>query len=278
MALCDINDLYLAKFLTTKLVGISDGRPPRTVTGAATGFLVSDEEHRQFLVSNRHVLRPSLPTEWQGGTAPKTSLESVIVNGHCLDENGLPIAQVHKLNRPVVTCHSNPRVDIAVASCEKLKHVSGEADSCLSVPSREFATETDFATFLPGEVLHIPGYPSDYADRLQFPIVRTGHLASDPRRGFSPVFPQGDELLAIDGFITPGASGSPVVLGGCETRRFVGVARSFVPKISDMKAQKTKDEMDHRGMSLFVRSCAVLEVLRDAGAVLPTDHCVGIAS
>lgn len=226
MSLCDMNDLYLAKLLTTKVVGISNGKQAGTYDGSATGFFVEDEEGAQFLVSNRHVLNAAPHEDWAALPKLTTKLESISINGHCLDANGLPAKQVHTLRRPKVVFHANKDVDVAVVSCGNLKHVSGEADTCLSVRAREFATEEDFAGFVPGDQLHIPGYPSDYLDSGAYPIVRTAHLACDPRRGFVPRQPQGDELLAVDGFITPGASGSPVILGGCELRRFVGVAKS----------------------------------------------------
>lgn len=174
------------------------------IMGAATGFVVSFNNN-YFLVTNWHVVSGRDPKTnqayFQGGIIP-THLN---INHHSSARLGAWVKKTENLLNP-----DN--------SHRWLEHQQGRNIDVILLPLQQIDNEiqvhpldlnlanTDMVA-QPAMPVSIIGYPLGIATGGNFPIWKTGHIASDPDLDYNnlPVF-------LIDATTRGGMSGSPVVL------------------------------------------------------------------
>jgi len=185
-----------------------------TLLGSATGFFFSTEDnHRLFLITNRHVVVLDHP---QPGQAGPQFPDHLVLRLHTSDNDfRLSANYIVPLYRAVApTSVGQP------PGRERLwREVDADTDVVaieLSVTelnrfSKAMFTSADLLSAdmsLPlGEALVVIGYPLGFSDQMfNLPIAREGTVAS--------VFPvpfQGKRFFLVDARLHPGTSGSPVV-------------------------------------------------------------------
>lgn len=168
--------------------------------GSGTGFLVSvpagDGSCRIVLVSNKHVLSAS-----NNIAVTFTTIKDG--EPHYGQTVRLPIGEI-KSN---VVGHDNDEVDVAALVCTGLFNMLPNMLYFKAVPYNMLADFTEEELAVAENVLFV-GYPDDRYDKLNnLPLVRSGLIASDPRKDFN-----GLPEFIIDAQVFPGSSGSPVYI------------------------------------------------------------------
>ena len=168
--------------------------------GMGTGFLVSVPENngdtRIVLVSNRHVLlaedRIAITFTTMTDGAPQYG-----------DTVRLPLGNV----RDNIAVHPNDDVDVAALVCTGLFNLFPDTLYFKAVDYDMLADFTEVELSVAENVLFV-GYPDDRYDKANnLPLVRSGLIASDPKRDFN-----GLPEFVIDAQVFPGSSGSPVFI------------------------------------------------------------------
>ena len=165
-----------------------------------TGFLLerplSDDNHRLYLVSNKHVL---------------IGPDKIIIKFN-KKINGIPnygdtIAfSIEGINAAVVG-HPNPAVDIAVLDCTGL-FISFSEKIYFKYVNYGMLSDFQEPELSVAENVHFVGYPDGRYDQANnLPLIRTGMISSHPKLDFNGL-PQ----FIIDAQVFPGSSGSPVFI------------------------------------------------------------------
>lgn len=205
-----------------------------------TGFLLGSKDDgsgRVFLVTNKHMIG-----DWNYASGDfhayhpwlnvffyrKGSSESYrATRVDLLKQSVLDSTRVH--------LHPSPRVDLVLIDVtDKLQAANEQIDSTSFGPSYlvPFAKVKDWQTDI-GDAVIALGYPLGIRSlKNNYPIAKLGYLASSPGEEVSipiKLFDRANvpteitldgKFLVVDGLITNGNSGGPVVLvGGLRTRR-----------------------------------------------------------
>ena len=188
----------------------ANGQP----VSVATGFVVEAPGGR-FLITNYHVLagrnpdssRPLSPT----GAIP----DEVVITHHASSQVGAWVQRAERLyskeGKPRWKEHPDGhRVDVAALPLESL-------DAAVAIYPFDLRLASADVLVQVAMTVSIIGYPLGLATAGNWPIWKTGHIASDPDLDYDarPVF-------LIDATTRGGMSGSPVILrlhGGYTTTR-----------------------------------------------------------
>jgi len=184
------------------------------IIGSASGFVV-EFNNNYYLVTNWHVVSGRNPATnqslLQGGITPThlyiTHHSSVRLGTwirrkeNLLNEDGTPRWLEHQRGR---------NIDVILLPLQNIDNEIKIYPFDLNLAKTDMIPE-------PAMPVSIIGYPLGIATGGNFPIWKTGHIASDPDLNYNnlPVF-------LIDATTRGGMSGSPVVLrlsGGYRTRR-----------------------------------------------------------
>lgn len=185
----------------------------QTALATATGFTVSNNDH-VYLVTNWHVVSGRDPDTGMCLDRNAAIPDRLFITFHAagqlgswvrheialINENGEPLWIEHPLGSQVdvVAIPLDPPAEIAIHSLD------------LSLAQ----TDMVVAPAMPASVI---GFPLGLRAGENWPIWKTGHVASDPDVDFQP----GRPAFLIDATTRSGMSGSPVVLrlsGGYMTR------------------------------------------------------------
>ena len=170
------------------------------VVGLGTGFFVSipvgKNEYKIALVSNKHVLlnKNDIILTFTTAKNGEPDFGKVIP---------IPIADI----KGSVIGHPNPNVDVAVLICTGLFN---QFPNLLYFKAIPFDMLSDFqdSELSVAESIYFIGYPDGRFDQQNnLPLVRTGIIASDPKKDFN-----GQPQFIIDAQVFPGSSGSPVYI------------------------------------------------------------------
>jgi Trypsin-like peptidase domain len=230
----------------------------KTVVG--TAFLLSAGD-RPILVTNRHVV--DLDYNAADARYKDFRLTKLVLHGRLADDSRYSV-----------------QLDPSQAF---LFHATRENDvACLidfhamKLPHNEFklhhhnvieglATAEEFETTIwPGDQVYFSGYPTVHDKLDQRPILRGGIIASDPKYNYSTNGKYEGERVAYEVMSTSGASGSPVYAPA----RGIGGLHEYVRRdiILGINAGHIEAELGaHSGMSYFIKSTVIREILRAAG-------------
>lgn len=153
-------------------------------------------------------------------------------------------------NKPII----NPILEESLASAEFFSNDIGVGDSCVFI-----------------------GYPSNKSNQpwwdtaLGLPIVRLANIASYPRIDFTNEAIKSSHARLVTGLSFSGSSGSPILNLGGQFRTkegFISLPGAITPKIIGIMAghwwddnKQTPEMLRHTGLSYFISSLAILELL-----------------
>ena len=264
--------LYSAYRIKTRFTRRSTEKPLDKV---GTAFFVKNGNDQICLVTNRHMLDAGYNTP--PGAELGTELTQVLVEGFLADQGD--ISRV-----PLEHCYSQ----LILPFCEaKFPLAYAEDVACFVAPQAIFAngrTSIDFALryadlateeWLNSQMsiydfVVFPGFPPWHDKLANRPILRSGTIASDPRTNYSPTPVDLGRRVAYEAFSFEGSSGSPVLaiqkgfqmpdiltVTGFREAKIIGInAGHFDHGVANM----------HSGISFFLRSSVILEVIDGAMA------------
>lgn len=244
------NFLYSAYLVETEHTG-PDGTVKR---GSATAFVLDVGGTSPYIVTNRHVL--DLDYNNQPDAKYKNyELTNLVLTGRRADDS-LYSFRIHPKAAEFV--HEDTQNDVALI--EGHIYTDGPDSLHWHFGMWHLADEAVFSTLKPFDVVCCTGFPAQH-DKLGIrPLLRSGHIASDPAYDYSwdGAVPRG-KCVAYEGFSFPGASGGPIFApprgsaGIADSRHgyLVGVNAGHVPSYPS----------GHSGISYFYKSTVILEIV-----------------
>ena len=235
-----------------------------------TGFFVNTETCGICFVTNRHVI---LAMEQQGQQKELGKLQRIIVRGKSNDGeppsySGDFVFEAHEWN---VAYPNNDDDDIAV-----LYGIRGRQEGRpVSINGEMLATESYFedeSNLGVYDYVAVPGFHPGYDPTTNRPLFRGGNISSDPRYGHSVSIDGGSykyykNLVVYETFAYPGSSGSPVfaLQKGIRPGDGISFAAYRPAKLIGIQSMTryagTADTRVHSGLSYFVKSSAIIEIL-----------------
>ena len=263
--------LYTAFRITTVFVLRNCETP---ITKVGTAFLVRNRADVNCFVTNRHMVDlgyGDLSGKYKSATLITVSFEMFVAPAE--DRMAKPVHRsILHVDEPRaslkfaadyfedVACFVNPivRYDFRhtnlISFYVEWTHLADEAwiDSQLSV--------SDFVAF--------PGYPPWYDKLENRPILRTGTIASDPRANYSNTTKPEGRRVAYEAFSFGGSSGSPVYATpkGMRGGNGIEVSGYREGRLVGINAGHLEGSFGtHSGVSYFVKSSAILELINNDG-------------
>lgn len=174
------------------------------VLSSATGFVVLHED-RPFLITNWHVLTGRHADSGELlSTATGAVPDILAIFHHAPERLGARVKKIENLYDPAGV----PRW---------IEHPKGREIDVVALPLHELdgvelrafdlgLADTDVETLI-GMPVSIIGFPFGIEELGEFPIWKTGHIATEPQWNF-----KGRPVFLVDATTRGGMSGSPVVL------------------------------------------------------------------
>ncbi|WP_334051541.1 serine protease [Burkholderia cepacia] len=229
--------------------------------GTGTGFVVTDNEGRPWVVTNRHVLDPDFRQPAAKYLGYK--LCSIALFGR--RDDGSVFDYVIDPAKGRMLVHENTENDVIIFE----PWVISTNGDVLNQLGRYFTLEqlADEAYFrdelYPTDVVCTSGYPDPHDKLSRRPVMRTGAIASDPRYSYTWDKTDRGDVVAYDGFSLPGASGSPVFALGRGAAHLDKDSRGG--RVVGVNAGHKNGMGGHTGISWFYKSTVILEILRKEG-------------
>lgn len=248
--------LYLAYKLEVEFVDSTGISKP----GTGTAFVLAAGD-RTILVTNRHVV--DLDYNAPDSRYKDFRLVKIVLHGRSADDSRY---SVELDPSQAFLFHVEKENDVACLidfHAMKLPHDNFQLYHHNVIDG--LATADEFVTTIwPGDQVFFSGYPAIHDKLDQRPILRAGIIASDPKYNYSTSGKYEGERVAYEAMSTPGASGSPVY---APARGIDGI-HEYVRRdiIVGINAGHIGAEFGaHSGMSYFIKSTAIRDILRAAG-------------
>lgn len=248
--------LYLAYKLEVEFADSLENKK----CGTGTAFLLGAGS-RPILVTNRHVVDI-------GYSAPDSRyreyrLTKLVLHGRSADDSRYSVELDHSQSFCFPEARENDVACLIDFRAVKLPHEAFKLYHHNGVEG--LATEEEFATTIwPGDQVFFTGYPAVHDKLDQRPILRAGIIASDPKYNYSSSGSYEGDRVAYEAMSSPGTSGSPVYAPA----RGIGGTHQFQRRdmIVGINAGHISAEFGaHSGMSYFIKSTVIRELLRAAG-------------
>lgn len=222
-------------------------------SGRATAFLLEVADGSPWLVTNRHVI--DLNFRQTTSKYQDFELTGLHVTGRRTDDSTYTF-QFHPSAR--IFFHLNPENDVALIEGRVL--LDGPDSWHWHFGIEHLATPEVFETIEPFDLVCYTGFPDQYDKLGSRPILRSGHIASDPRYNYSWDKTDHGQCVAYEGFSSPGSSGGPVF---APPRGMRGIPRSRHGFLVGVNAAHLKDgAVGHSGISCFYKSTVMLEIIQ----------------
>jgi hypothetical protein len=122
----------------------------------------------------------------------------------------------------------------------------------------QLATPETFKTIDPFDLVCYSGFPGQHDKLANRPIIRSGHIASDPQYDYSWDKNYRGQCVAYEGFSFEGSSGSPII---APRRGMKSIPNSRHEYLIGVNAGHIKDSDGHKGISYFYKSTVILEII-----------------
>lgn len=235
-----------------------------TCGGVATGFILETAPLVGWLVTNRHVVDSAYrPSEEK---CKKCTLKQLSVTGRRSDDSTYTFV-LHPDAR--ILYHSDLENDVALVETRFYQEGFSNEEFKLHwhFGLEHLAGPEKFVGDLqPFDLVCYTGFP-DQRDKLgDRPIIRSGHIASDPKFNYSWDNEYRGQCVAYEGFSMGGSSGSPVF---APPRGLQGIPNSRHGYLVGVNAGHVKHSKGfasgHSGVSFFYKSTVILEILEQHG-------------
>nr|GFC33147.1 hypothetical protein [Tanacetum cinerariifolium] len=241
------NFLYLAYKI---YIEHSDG--DKIKNGTATGFVLDIGNGIPYIVTNRHIV----DIDYKQPTAKykNFTISKFIITGRNPDDTEYSIELQWNSK---IYFHDDIENDIVLI----MPVVSSAEDAILHwhFSIEHLADEEIFSKMEPLDLICYTGFPSTHDKFSNRPILRSGHIASDPRYNYSWNSDYQGQCVAYEGFSSAGASGSPIFapsrgmryIPNSRNGYLIGVNAGHIPS----------QDYGHSGVSYFYKSTVIHEIV-----------------
>ena len=247
---------------TNRLMVEFTGTDGSTKAGHGSGFWV-DLGHAKVLVTNRHVVDLPFQNKKYVGYGYRISAVTI----RTFDRNGVSTNLTHRVFNILI--HEDDQVDIALITVNM-----GLTESSILAASMKIVAETDFlqSRLEWGAQISFSSFQPWRDTVSDVAILRTGVIASDPKRYFHSDQINMKNIMLLEAFSFSGSSGSPVfanargivlgdglVGGNFREAKIVGIMSGHIRNETDTDVGlKT-----HTGLSYCHTSDLLLRMLRE---------------
>ncbi|NVD70782.1 trypsin-like peptidase domain-containing protein [Duganella sp. BJB1802] len=232
--------------------------------GTATGFVIEGGSSVPWLVTNRHVVDPTYrPSD---DKFLKYKLHELQVTGRRANDT-IYTFRLHPDAK--IFFHDDAENDVAVIECRFIWEGVPEE---LRKLHWHFGHDqlANLATFEQSmrafDLVCYSGFPNEH-DKLGLrPIVRSGHIASDPRFDYTWDKQYRGQCVAYEGFSKGGSSGSPIYAPPRGATNIAGSRHGFLVGVNAGHI-KSKEGFGgaHSGVSFFYKSTVIIEIMKSNG-------------
>lgn len=241
----------------------------KIINSQGSGFWIVINESEYIFVTNKHVLDLEFRGTQYKDMLPKLySIEILIIDvENKIKKLNITNAQINK--------HIDPHIDIAI-----LKSVNSSYPESFVHGGITLTTVADEKFFLQelewGATLSFSSFQAWIDSVTEWPIVRTGTLASNPRHQYTSDKTELKELLLIEAMSFEGSSGSPVFANACDSSlgkdsevntnrplKLIGIVCEYFQYKNIM----------HTGLSTCHRSDTLLRMINDDSLSVTVPWC-----
>ena len=220
-------------------------------TGMASAFVLTVGKV-SWLVTNRHVL--DLDYRKKIAKYKDFTLTKLHITGRRADDSTY-IFRIHPDAQ--LYFHSDPENDVVLV---ELRVYLDGPDTChWHFVLDHLADAETYKTIQPFDLVCYTGFPDQYDKLGNRPILRSGHIASDPAFDYSWDKEAHGQCVAYEGFSFPGSSGGPIF---APARWLTDIPVSQNGYLIGVNALHINDGIaGHSGISCFYKSTVILEII-----------------
>jgi len=219
--------------------------------GTATAFILEVAKATPWIVTNRHVI--DLNYKQSSAKYKNFKLVKLAMTGRRADDSVYTL-NLHENAR--VFTHDDEENDVALI--EARIYLNENSGFHWHFGMEHLATEEILKSVDPFDLVCLAGFPQQHDKLGNRPIIRSGHIASDPQYDYSWDGKHRGQCVAYEGFSSEGASGSPVF---APPRGMQNIPNSRHGYLIGVNAGHIPDMQGHSGISYFYKSTAVLEII-----------------
>jgi hypothetical protein len=221
-------------------------------SGIATAFILDIANGIPLIVTNRHVI----DFNYKKKTTQDQDfiLHKFLMTGRRLNDS----TYTFKLNdNPTYYFHDDEENDIVLI--EARGELNGGETLHWHFGMEHLADAEIFKTIQPFDLICFSGFPDQHDKFSDRPIIRSGHIASDPKYDYSWSKESYGQCVAYEGFSSAGASGSPIF---APPRGMGHIPNSRNGYLIGVNAGHIDDSYkSHSGISYFYKSTVILEII-----------------
>lgn len=244
------NFLYTAYKIEAEF---SDSITAKTIIITATAFIVEVAKGVPWIVTNRHVV--DIDYKQPSAKYKDFKLSKFSIIGRRPDDTTYTF-QLHENAR--FFFHADLENDVALI--EPRMYFEGKQKFHWHFGVEHLANEEIFKTIEPFDLVCYTGFPPQHDKLGDRPIIRSGHIASDPQYNYSWDTKHHGQCVAYEGFSYEGSSGSPIF---APPRGMSHIPNSRHGYLIGINAGHVKDSDKHSGISYFYKSTVILEIIKD---------------
>lgn len=236
--------------------------PQGTVkSGVATGFVVEGNPHVPWFVTNRHVI--DLDFRQPTAKYKDFGLKNFAITGRRAHDSCYTF-----LLHPEAKFFYHPDEENDVVLIEPRFDWEGVPEQHRSLHwhfgKEQLADEAIFnESFQPFDLVCYSGFPGQHDKLGNRPIIRSGHVASDPKFDYSWDKANHGNCVAYEGFSFAGSSGSPVYAPPRGTTTTPNSRHGFLVGVN--AGHVPGHPNGHSGISYFYKSTVILEIMAHHG-------------
>ena len=229
--------------------------------GIATGFVVEGRAGEAWFITNRHVV----DLDYRQATAKfkDFQLTEFSITGRRSDDSIYTFG-LHPNAR--MFFHDDEENDVVVIEPHCVWEGVPENQRSLHwhFGKEHLADESVFKESMqPFDVVCYAGFPDQHDKLGNRPILRSGHIASDPRYDYSWDSKPRGQCVAYEGFSLSGSSGSPVFAPPRGTTTMPNSRHGFLVGIN--AGHLPNHPSGHSGISYFYKSTVITEIFARNG-------------
>lgn len=225
-------------------------------SGRASAFLLEMGKGMSWLVTNRHVL--DLDYRQRTPKYKDFSLAKLHVTGRRADDSTYTF-RFHPDARQFF--HRDPENDVVLI--ETKVYLDGPDYWHWHYGVEHLADNEAFKTIQPFDLVCCAGFPDQYDKLGNRPILRSGHIASDPAFDYSWDRNAHGQCVAYEGFSFPGSSGGPVFAPPRGMAGIPGSRHGYLVGVNSLHIEA--GTYGHSGVSCFYKSTVILEIIEQHG-------------
>ncbi len=230
-------------------VEFSDGI--KTISATATGFVLEIAKGVPWIITNRHVV--DLDYKQPTPKYKDFKLSKFVITGRKQDDTEYSF-RLHE--DAIFYYHSDIENDIVIIRAH-VYLVDGQSLHW-HFGMEHLADKKNFNDIFPFDLICYSGFPKQHDKYSNRPIIRSGHIASDPRYEYSWNNEFQGQCIAYEGFSSSGASGSPIF---APARGMVGIPDSRHGFLIGVNAGHIPEQYGHSGISYFYKSTVIHEII-----------------